>query len=143
MPDICFQTHAFPTAPEGDLDLCNGMPGSALAQWVRAALLEEGFSCREPIQEDYGWGFWIDRDGCSVWVGVSYSGGTQDDQAAVPEWWIGVAHEFLFFPSQWFKSRWAKAVVHEAFAVIEAAVGNHPAINVLKVVPGSTPPPTP
>jgi hypothetical protein len=99
-------------------------------------LLEKGFSCREPIQEDYGWGFWIDRDGCSVWVGVSYSGGTQNDQNAVPEWWISVAHEFPFFtPSQWFKSGRAQAVVRDVFAVIEAAVGNHPAITVLKVVP--------
>lgn len=136
MPDICFQTHEFPTAPEGDLDLCNGMPGSTIAHWARAALLEKGFPCGEPIQEDYGWGFWIQRDACSVWVGISYSGGTQNDQDAVPEWWIGVAHECPFFAlSQWFKLGRAKVVVREAFAVIEAAVRDHPAITVLKVVP--------
>jgi hypothetical protein len=34
------------------LEYCNGMPGSQLAGWLRAALLAKGYACREPIQEE-------------------------------------------------------------------------------------------
>ena len=73
MADICFRTDAFATDPEGDLEYCNGMPGSQVAGWIRGALLNKGYACREPIQEDYGWGFWIDADGCSIWVYAGYA----------------------------------------------------------------------
>jgi hypothetical protein len=69
--DICFQTNEFPTDPEGDLECFTGMPGSRLAGWVRDALLKKGYSCHEPLQEDYGWGFFLDADGCSLWVSVN------------------------------------------------------------------------
>jgi hypothetical protein len=42
MADVYLQTNAFPTDREGDLECCNGMPGSQLAGWVRDALLKKG-----------------------------------------------------------------------------------------------------
>ncbi len=33
MADICFRTDAFAIDPEGDLEHCNGMPGSQLTGW--------------------------------------------------------------------------------------------------------------
>jgi len=120
MPSLCFQTQTFPTDPEGDLDRCNGQPGSALALWVCTILSEAGIAGGELIQEDYGWGFWLEHEAC-IWVAVSFAGFAQGDLRA--EWWIAVEHEIPFFaPKQWFKRRVGKDMADRAFAVIAAAV---------------------
>jgi hypothetical protein len=114
-----FHTAEFPTAPEGDLDLCNGAPGSALAAWLRAVLAAAGISAHDPLQEDYGWGFWLEHP-AHIWVAVSYAGDTVD---AGGEWFVSVVHEFPFFaPRQWFRQQEGRALEAQAFAAIQAAL---------------------
>ena len=97
------ETSQFPSEPEGDLEYCNGMPGSHFANWIRERLLSTGVKCREVLQEDYGWGFWADVDRFSVWVAVSCSGPA--DEGAAPMWHVMVNHEPGFLLWQWFRRR--------------------------------------
>jgi hypothetical protein len=51
-------------------------------------LIAEGFHFTDPIQEDYGWGFWASHQGDRFWIALSYVGdGPQDDPA---QWVISV-----------------------------------------------------
>jgi hypothetical protein len=56
MSKLSFQTDAFPTASEGALDDCDGLPGSAAVRWVRDVVEAAGIPCKEPFQEEYGLG---------------------------------------------------------------------------------------
>jgi hypothetical protein len=126
VPTIRFWTREFPTAPEGDLKRCNGQPGSAVAGWLRSALAGAGIAAQAPIQEDYGWGFWLD-DPATVWVAVSYTGGEPDDAADQPTWCVSVAHEVPFFaPRQWFRQREGREMARRAFEAVRAAVAGRP-----------------
>lgn len=132
MRSITFETHAFPTAPEGDLDHNNGMPGLALAEWLRNAVEDAGRPCNEPMQEDYGWGFWLQSD-CTIWVAVSFAGGTQHEEHACPEWVVSVVHERpIFWPKQWFKQKKCRPIVESVFAAIRKVVEENPNIRVLE-----------
>ena len=31
-------------------------------------LTDKGFSCDQPLQEDYGWGFYLQAGGMPIWV---------------------------------------------------------------------------
>jgi hypothetical protein len=49
--------------------------GEDLATWVRhqlSSLSQRGFHFDEPIQEDYGWGFWVKRNTDSFWVAFAF-----------------------------------------------------------------------
>ena len=49
--------------------------GEDFAAWLRERLggfAAEGFEVSEPIQEDYGWGFWISRGKDTFWVAISF-----------------------------------------------------------------------
>ncbi|PPD43440.1 MAG: hypothetical protein CTY15_09690 [Methylocystis sp.] len=127
-----FQTALFPTAPEGDLDFNNGAPGSAAAAWLRAAAERAGFSCGEPSQEDYGWGFWL-NDPCTIWVCVSHA---DDDEEAPaegrPEWVVSVSHERpIFSPGQWLKGAQGKALAERVFAAVSRALKEAPEITLV------------
>jgi hypothetical protein len=125
---IVFRTQEFPTEPEGDLILCNGQPGSAVAHWLRAVLSDQDIKTGEPIQEDYGWGFWLD-DPTAVWVAVSYAGGDQADPADAPLWYVSVSHETpIFTPRQWFRRQQGRAWVNQVFAVLQDAISHHTGI---------------
>ena len=41
------ETDQFPSEPEGDLDYCNGMPGSYFASWIKERLQGRGINCLE------------------------------------------------------------------------------------------------
>ena len=126
MADICFRTDAFATDPEGDLEYCNGMPGSQVAGWVRTALLNKGYACREPIQEDYGWGFWIDADGCSIWVYAGYAAPAEGELAGVPEWHVGVDHDFPPWAlRQWLRRRQGRDLVRKIFLIVQELIVSH------------------
>lgn len=117
-----FQTHEFPTAPEGDRDLCNGQPGSQLAKWLRTVLADSGIPSRDVIQEDYGWGFWLESP-AAVWVAVGFTGGEQHNEGDAPEWDVSVHHEAPFFaPSQWFKKKEGRELAQRASSLILDAV---------------------
>ena len=62
--------------------------GEDLASWLLQRLQGTEFSVGEPIQEDYGWGFWVESD---YWVAA----GVMDDSIGVdqPEWQVSVSFE--------------------------------------------------
>lgn len=126
---ICFETAEFPTVPEGDLEFCNGQPGRAAAEWARGVLRTAGFECAQVMQEDYGWGFWLEH-ACPVWVAMSFAGGDDDapahesrDAHAPAEWWLSASHEPMIFSLRWWRTRReGAAVVARVRAVLEEAV---------------------
>jgi len=67
--------------------------GEDFAAWLRdrlSPLATEGFHFTDPVQEDYGWGFWASHRGERFWIALSYAGdGPQDDPA---QWVISVDH---------------------------------------------------
>jgi hypothetical protein len=133
---IRFRTQEFPTDPEGDLDRCNGQPGSAVAHWLRSVLSDHGIGAGEPLQEDYGWGFWL-NDRSTVWVAVSYAGGDQGDPVDAPVWYVSVAHEISFFaPRQWFRRQSGRALASRAFAAVHDAISQRSGVVIEEVENG-------
>jgi hypothetical protein len=68
--------------------------GEDFAAWLKkeiATLEGSGFSFSEPIQEDYGWGFWIWRGSDPFWVALSYVG--DGPQEARGQWVISVNYD--------------------------------------------------
>jgi hypothetical protein len=131
MADLCVRTDAFSIDPEGDLKYCNGVPGSQLAGWLRAVLRDKGYACREPIQEDYGWGFWIDAEDCSIWVAVGYTAPAEGEPAEMPEWHIGVDHDFPPWAwRQWLRRRQGRDLAGKIFLLVKEAFLAHPGVTV-------------
>jgi hypothetical protein len=68
--------------------------GEDFAAWLRGSLLPltaEGFHFENPIQEDYGWGFWASHERDRFWIALSYVGdGPQEDPA---QWVISVGYD--------------------------------------------------
>jgi len=125
MRKLSFRTDAFPTAPEGALDYCEGMPGSAAARWLRDVVEAAGFPCTEPFQEEYGWGFWLSSP-CKIWVAVSHAGVNASDKYP-PEWVVSVAHEHPFFaPFQWLKGGQCRPLAEKVFEAIKSAASVDP-----------------
>ena len=129
MADICFRTHEFATNLEGDMVYCNGVPGSQVAAWIRDALLNQGCACRELIQEDYGWGFWVDAAECSIWVAVSYAAPGDAEPAGVPEWQVAVEHDFPPWAlRQWLRVARGREVARHIFSLVEDLIVSHPGV---------------
>ena len=62
-----------------------------LAERAISDLAESGFDLSNPIQEDYGWGFWVRRGKDCFWVAISYVG---DGPKEVPaQWSISVNYD--------------------------------------------------
>ena len=61
--------------------------GEDFARWLRAQLADlaaAGYEWSEPIQEDYGWGFWLSRGKDTFWIAVSFVDRIEGDTGA--EW---------------------------------------------------------
>jgi hypothetical protein len=68
--------------------------GEDFAAWLKRELSQSsdlGIELSEPVQEDYGWGFWATRDKERFWVALSYVG--DGPQEAPAQWIISVAHD--------------------------------------------------
>lgn len=68
--------------------------GEDFAAWLKKELLrfpELGSDLSEPIQEDYGWGFWATRDKDRSWVALSYVG--DGPQEAPAQWVVSVVND--------------------------------------------------
>ena len=65
--------------------------GEDFAAWLLrelAPLAADGFVVGDPVQEDYGWGFWVRHQRCRFWVALSYVGnGPQENPA---QWMVSV-----------------------------------------------------
>jgi len=62
--------------------------GEDFAAWLKKELAgfpELGLNLSEPIQEDYGWGFWAARGKDRFWIALSYVG---DGPQEAPAQWI-------------------------------------------------------
>jgi len=114
------ETSQFPSEPEGELNYCNGAPGSHFASWIRERLLARGVDCRDVLQEDYGWGFWTEVDGLTVWVAVSCSGPAT--QGGLPMWHVMVNQERGFLLPQWFRRRAGLAAAARIFRDVSALI---------------------
>lgn len=68
--------------------------GEDFAAWLRdqlSTLSASGFVFSDPIQEDYGWGFWASRDKNRFWIAISYVG--DGPQEAPAQWVISVNYD--------------------------------------------------
>lgn len=68
--------------------------GEDFAAWLKQELSlfpELGVELSEPIQEDYGWGFWASRGKDRFWIALSYVGdGPQEGPA---QWVISISDD--------------------------------------------------
>lgn len=68
--------------------------GEDFAVWLTnelSSLAADGFEFSEPIQEDWGWGFWALQGKDPFWVALAYAGfGPQEEPA---EWVVSVNYE--------------------------------------------------
>jgi hypothetical protein len=68
--------------------------GEDFAVWLQqqlSPLRDSGFVFSEPLQEGYGWGFWVWHRGDPFWLAISYVG--DGPQRAPPEWIISVNYD--------------------------------------------------
>ncbi len=68
--------------------------GEDFAAWLKqqlSPLTDSGFVLSEPIQEDYGWGFWASRGKDPFWLALSYVG--NGPQEAPAQWVISVNYD--------------------------------------------------
>lgn len=68
--------------------------GEDFAAWLRQELSRSpdlGLELSEPIQEDYGWGFWASLGKDRFWIALSYVG--DGPQEAPAQWVISVAND--------------------------------------------------
>jgi hypothetical protein len=76
--------------------------GEDFANWLREQLLGlsgRGFEIDEPLQEDYGWGFWIGKGKSKFWVALSYLGEGPTENPA--QWVVSITQSGiapLLFP---------------------------------------------
>jgi hypothetical protein len=68
--------------------------GEDFAVWLKkelSPLTHSGFTFSDPIQEDYGWGFWAPLGADPFWIALSYAGdGPQETPA---QWVVSVAYD--------------------------------------------------
>jgi hypothetical protein len=68
--------------------------GEDFASWLRQQLTDltaAGFELSEPIQEDYGWGFWATRGADPFWIALSFCGEGPTEGRA--EWVVSVGYD--------------------------------------------------
>jgi len=117
---FCIHTRKFPTGPEG-AESNNEMPGSKVVEHLKHLLQGKIDRADESIQEDWGWGFYCEKDKCRIWVGASFAiamDGVQPDPA---EWVISTTHERMWWISQWLRSFRGLRVARELHHFLLAA----------------------
>ncbi|MCA9818059.1 MAG: hypothetical protein KC652_23305 [Cyanobacteria bacterium HKST-UBA01] len=108
MLTVEIRTGLFPTEPEGDLETCNGQPGSAFAIWLKEKLSGSGIECDEVLQEDYGWGLWLKSNDEPIWVCVSHAPEDDDEDEGAKTWFVSANYERPFsflMPWLWGKKK--------------------------------------
>lgn len=60
--------------------------GEDFARWLRTRMEPlEGYQFDNPIQEDYGWGFWVKHAKGMMWISIGY---TEDGPTEGPATWV-------------------------------------------------------
>jgi hypothetical protein len=97
--------------------------GDDLALWLLERLRENKWSFSEPIQEDYGWGFWVEQD---YWVAI----GIMDDAIGIenPEWSISVNYDPGFNLRKRLFSKVDHSLHLQICEAIHAVLSSEPAI---------------
>lgn len=70
---------------------CFGEDFTAWLSHQLSPLSNSGFTFSEPIQEDYGWGFWAFREKDRFWVAISYVG--DGPQLGPVQWVISINYD--------------------------------------------------
>ena len=98
--------------------------------WLRAALAAKGLDASEPIQEDYGWGVWLQADGDPYWVCV----GIMDDSIGRDdaEWLLTLAYDPGFNVMKRLFHRPRSSDLARLSEAIHAALGSGTAIHDLR-----------
>ncbi len=68
--------------------------GEDFAAWLISrveSLSARGYNIGEPIQEDYGWGFWVSSETDPFWIALSYADEGPTESPA--HWVVTVAHD--------------------------------------------------
>lgn len=68
--------------------------GEDFAMWLKQEVLrfpELKLELSDPIQEDYGWGFWASRANDPFWIAISYVG--NDPQETPARWVVSVNND--------------------------------------------------
>lgn len=137
MNQLAVKTKIFPIEAEGDLELCNGQPGSAFAKWLKEILENSGRQCDELLQEDYGWGFWMNSNDLTIWVAISFAGEEEfsGSDGEIPTWVLSSNYEdplASLLPWKWGKRKLGKQLSGEVFEQIKRAVDDNPEIEILE-----------
>jgi hypothetical protein len=68
--------------------------GEDFARWLRqqvADLADAGYELSEPIQEDYGWGFWASYGPDPFWIALSFCGEGPTEEPA--QWVVSIGYD--------------------------------------------------
>lgn len=86
--NVFFKTRLFNNKEPGPNFINPRCFGEDLVDWLLTRLQDAPFRFSNPIQEDYGWGFWVEKD---FWVSVA----VMDDSIGIdnPEWLISVNYD--------------------------------------------------
>ncbi len=86
--NVHFRTSLFENKEAGPHFINSRCFGEDLVSWLLLRLQGSPFSLGDAIQEDYGWGFWVEND---YWVAV----GVMDDSIGIenPNWLISVNYD--------------------------------------------------
>jgi hypothetical protein len=93
MPDkyVTFRTSRFESKTPQPHFINERCFGEDLAVWLRASIDNHVFAASEPIQEDYGWGFWSTIRGDPYWTAI----GIMDDSIGHDdaEWLVTIRYD--------------------------------------------------
>lgn len=79
--------------------------GEDVAGWLVTELRRVGFTVDEPIQEDYGWGFWTKINLYPFWTAISLIESENEVAPETPEWYLSVVYETGCNPLRRFRQR--------------------------------------
>lgn len=68
--------------------------GEDFASWLRAQLADladAGYELSQPIQEDYGWGFWATKGADPTWIALGFCGDGPTEEPG--EWVVSVSYD--------------------------------------------------
>lgn len=88
---VSFRSSQFGSRTPGAHFINDRCFGEDLLSWLRDGLTTAGLEPSEPIQEDYGWGVWLEAGGDPYWLclGIMDDSIGQDDA----EWLLTIAYD--------------------------------------------------